>query len=933
METDVFGDDHGHEQEEGGVALDESPKSTVLTNTNHDDLFKDDFFLATPPPLQEEEEEEEKEQHISNSNSNSDNTPTPPPFEDVVQQVNHQDDQVQQQQQQQQVEQVEQVVVEEVDQVPTEEQQTVTLIVQETIVQENQVFEEDIVIVPPKEEEVIEQQSPPPHVEEEEESEEEEEDIKIELIDGIPNIVLEQWEKDFKNLLLTETPSQIIDFESAIYGLPIQSTIRGVFWKVSLGVLSKTSTDQWIEQTKKQRQKYDTLKRGYIIDPRSTKDVVDDPLSQNKDSIWNQFFENETTQREIGHDVSRTYPDLAFFERKDIQDCMTRILFIFSRQYPKIKYLQGMNEILAPVLFSTFTDSHWGDFRYSHRQSPTKRDKLIVPFYPESPVPYKPIDHYDNTSDLSIVLRDPRYFEHDTYFIFDALMTLVGQWFTSPPSSPLPPPRLSGIRKELYDISEREASDAAANIQVVNKCHSIFQTLGIVDAHLHAYLKDLNIEPHLYSLRWVRIILAQIFPLNSLMILWDAIFKHGIELLDYICIAMMLSIKDAIIGRDYSDCLQILFNFPMVNDPKGTLHTAYTVQEKLKMLSSEDLSSNLTNYSKDVDSEIINTHKRVVKPSAQTKTHYTFDQQQQQQQQQSSSSYSPPQQSQQPTKIIAPTPLASNESPVPLTSQPLPQHHHHQQQQKILQQQQYQQQKQQYQQQKQQQQYQGQQPVQQNQQSQQQQQQSSFGIFSSITSTVKQMINELNEMDPSREIEKLRENQIFAANKLERLILVLDSIKSSENGDIIKSVQSEMNGIQKLLNPTGQLSQLQREKQQEIYRNNEIIHNHQVKRQQHQSPQFEQQAPSVVVVQQQPIVQPIILQKPEKQRPSQPKELQHFNVPQMPIYDDDLVEVYSESITPPGSNGANKSLKHLEEDVSEEELNFMKKLNMNLGFK
>lgn len=32
-------------------------------------------------------------------------------------------------------------------------------------------------------------------------------------------------------------------------------------------------------------------------------------------------------------------------------DHMTRILFIFARLNPKVKYVQGMNEILAPILY------------------------------------------------------------------------------------------------------------------------------------------------------------------------------------------------------------------------------------------------------------------------------------------------------------------------------------------------------------------------------------------------------------------------------------------------------------------------------------------------------------------------------------------------------------------------------------------------------
>eukprot|EP01133_Synstelium_polycarpum_P016919 gene16919-20124_t len=347
----------------------------------------------------------------------------------------------------------------------------------------------------------------------------------------------------------------MIDQNIGYYGLPVKSTARGLFWKISLGCLSKTSKDTWLETTKKQRTKYDTLKRVYIIDPRTAKDntiVSDDPLSQNKDSIWNQFFENETTQKEIGHDITRTYPDLEFFERQDIQDVLT------------VKYLQGMNEILAPIVFACYADSHWGDYRQVHRHY--DENEPVVEEYPTKPIPY-PRDERD----LSCYLRDARFFENDAYFIFDALMAIIGKWFTSPPSSPLPPPKLHGRKKEIYDDNEREASDAAINIIVVDQCFQIFHLLGLVDPHLHNYLQDMSIEPHLYTLRWLRILLAQVFPLNSLFILWDALFKDSVELLNYICVAMMLTIKDS-----------------LTHDPISLLHMAYTVRASILHMQEEN---------------------------------------------------------------------------------------------------------------------------------------------------------------------------------------------------------------------------------------------------------------------------------------------------------------------------------------------------------
>ncbi|GAM24107.1 hypothetical protein SAMD00019534_072820 [Acytostelium subglobosum LB1] len=555
------------------------------------------------------------------------------------------------------------------------------------------------------------------------------------------------------------TKQSVIDMDLGVYGLPQNTTVRGVFWKVALGSLSNESKSEWPEQAKKQRNKYDTLKRVYIVDPRTNKDnasvAMDDPLSQNKDSVWNQFFENETTQKEIGHDITRTYPDIDFFARKDIQDTMTRILFIFSKQYPKIKYLQGMNEILAPLLFACYADSHWGDFSQVYRLgvSPSTGNngdddsqKIVDPFgveYPSQPIPFPLVD--DVEQDLASLVRDPRYFEHDAYFLFDALMAKIGKWFASPPSSPM---ISSQSKKDPFEKSN--SSSTSPNIIVVDQCFEIFHQLSIVDPHLHTYLKDMSIEPHLYSLRWLRILLAQVFPIHSLLMLWDAIFRDSLELLNNICIAMLLVIRDSLIGKDYSECLQLLFNYPMTHDPTSLLFTAYTVAERIKTIKAENPH---VNYDfKPVPKEA---------PKPKQRPHYNMSSQSKKSATISyGSSSSSSASSGQSLSAAAPVTRLSNSSSAvappsvttaPANPPPKPS--------------------------------------------------SSGGFFSAVASTVKMLVTELNEMDTAGEVETLKERQIHVSNRIERLIYIVETLRNNDNVETVQSVQEELKSIKKVLNP------------------------------------------------------------------------------------------------------------------------------------
>ncbi|KAE8654588.1 Ypt/Rab-GAP domain of gyp1p superfamily protein isoform 2 [Hibiscus syriacus] len=80
------------------------------------------------------------------------------------------------------------------------------------------------------------------------------------------------------------------------------------------------------------------------------------PLSLGESIIWNQFFQDSKIIEQIDRDVKRTHPDMNFFSRnsqlaKSNQDALKDILIVFAKLNPGIRYVQGMNEILAPLFY------------------------------------------------------------------------------------------------------------------------------------------------------------------------------------------------------------------------------------------------------------------------------------------------------------------------------------------------------------------------------------------------------------------------------------------------------------------------------------------------------------------------------------------------------------------------------------------------------
>ncbi|KAG6479284.1 hypothetical protein ZIOFF_062747 [Zingiber officinale] len=80
------------------------------------------------------------------------------------------------------------------------------------------------------------------------------------------------------------------------------------------------------------------------------------PLSLSKTSVWNQYFQEAEILEQIDRDVKRTHPEMEFFcgdspIAKTNQEALRRILIIFTKLNPSIKYVQGMHEVVAPLFY------------------------------------------------------------------------------------------------------------------------------------------------------------------------------------------------------------------------------------------------------------------------------------------------------------------------------------------------------------------------------------------------------------------------------------------------------------------------------------------------------------------------------------------------------------------------------------------------------
>ncbi|KAJ0880836.1 putative Rab-GTPase-TBC domain-containing protein [Helianthus annuus] len=321
--------------------------------------------------------------------------------------------------------------------------------------------------------------------------------------------------------------------------------LRGVQWRIDLGILpsSSSTVDDIRRVTANSRRSYAALRRRLLINSSISKDesnfrdlVIDNPLSQNPDSMWGRFFHKAELERMVDQDLSRLYPEHgSYFQTTGCQGVLRRVLLLWCIRYPNYGYRQGMHELLAPLLYvlqadlerlsevrklypDYFTDNFDGlsfndtdlssnpDLEKGEDNFGIQKEEINVNYIdPKILTIISFSDAYGAEGELGIVLSE-KFIEHDAYTMFDALMNgdggavAMANFFSHSPSpqNGLPP--------------------------VIEASSALYHLLSIVDLSLYTHLVELGVEPQYFALRWLRVLFGREFALNDLLVIWDEIF-------------------------------------------------------------------------------------------------------------------------------------------------------------------------------------------------------------------------------------------------------------------------------------------------------------------------------------------------------------------------------------------------------------------------
>jgi len=235
-----------------------------------------------------------------------------------------------------------------------------------------------------------------------------------------------------------------------------------------------------------------------------------DRLAAMSEEDRNKFLQHEKDvelRETIWKDVQRTHPGLHFFAGSRCE-VMERILFIFAKLNPGVEYVQGMNEVVAPLLFvfgsiSLDSDNDLANSRLS-------------------------LDPYEFEA----------YYEADTFFCFCNLM---------------------GDMRDLY--MQGMDSDQGG---IKGKGERLMSMLHTADPLVWKQLTSLQINPHFFALRWVTTLLSRELMLPDTVRLWDSVFSDPtrFDFLLSACVAMIVLQRDNLLNTDFAGVIQILQKYP-----------------------------------------------------------------------------------------------------------------------------------------------------------------------------------------------------------------------------------------------------------------------------------------------------------------------------------------------------------------------------------
>ncbi|XP_952920.1 GTPase activator, putative [Theileria annulata] len=407
-------------------------------------------------------------------------------------------------------------------------------------------------------------------------------------------------------------PSDSTPFTKSLHRIAIQCIgnsnfgLKGrrLFWSFLLLIRKGSSFKEITDEVISSRSEYwnkvkkferrNSMKSIQELDPQ-----IFHPLAPAETNPWSLSQKSKELMDEIWQDIERTYQERSLFQRESVRKSLQRILFVWSMEHNYISYKQGMNELLAIIYITCYRDQFIQKYNsaYSSNKTelPLKVNSRISTMSSHNSTnglentdtllkegstlhPQRSPKSYDEDNMFKIVFsNNEEDIEADSYVLFNSLMSKELQM--------------------MYDVNAVDHFYTNFNKlnynPLISRCNFIYNLLKECDNKLYMYLKSLDLEPHLFLIRWIRLLFSREFNINETLNLWDFLLSdyyfeqiakksaetdtndvtHDNEvnncvfdIINYFSVAMIIFIKSNLLENDLNGCLQRLFKYPPIED-------------------------------------------------------------------------------------------------------------------------------------------------------------------------------------------------------------------------------------------------------------------------------------------------------------------------------------------------------------------------------
>jgi len=355
-------------------------------------------------------------------------------------------------------------------------------------------------------------------------------------------------------------------------GLPDEMPLlRSLVWKINMKYLS-INLEKWDDYLVKKRADYSDLKDAFLnklkFEYQALLDNKNDMINLSdlklieyiekdikRTHVYMNFFfmpskkSVNVSNEEIAKNMEKRKENFNGVNIEDIYkknhnewetnaDVMGRILYIYAKLNSDIGYVQGMNEILAPIYYCFFSE---------------EENSLIYP----------------GMDDIDIQK------EHDYQFIVDVEADAF--WTFS---------SLMEDLKLLY-IKDKDKESGG----IFDKLSTLSEMLKIVDKDLFNHFHKIKLDVQLFAFKWVVLLFTQDFNMPDILRLWDAILSENnrFYMIFLLCLSILKLKRKELLKADFSISINILSKIGNV-DCEIVLKTSIDIRTKyekklLKLLS------------------------------------------------------------------------------------------------------------------------------------------------------------------------------------------------------------------------------------------------------------------------------------------------------------------------------------------------------------